>query len=158
MNEFQTFDYTGVTDALIGVSDSIGFTMIEEDSEGDSPAYPFANFNIISPDIPLGNKKDINVLFEAVVSITFHSRSKLGVLNCSKKLSTVFKTSKVRESLREKGIVVVSVEASRPRDNFISIAYERMAGFDLRLRLVDAFQDQPDVIEKINFELETGGN
>lgn len=160
MVDIDSFDYTPVVDALISTAGELGFTMIEEDSEGEPPGSPFATYNFTSPYIPIGNQKDINAQFEAILSITFHGRSKLGVLNCARKLATYFKTSKVRENLRTKGIVVVSTEAVAPRDNFISVAYERMAGFDLRVRLLDMFQDNPDVIETINFEIQTeiGGN
>ena len=157
-----SFDYRPVVDALINVAKDLGIVMIEDDSEGDLPPYPFATYTFTSPFIPIGNQLEITALFEAVISITFHDRSKLNVLNLSRKLATYFKTSSARENLRSKGIIVVSIEAVSTRDNFISIGYERMAGFDMRIRLFDMFQDNPDTIEKINFEIktktQTGGN
>jgi hypothetical protein len=150
--DIESFDYTPVVDALIGVTTDLGYIMIEDDSEGDLPSYPFATYNFISPYLPTGSQIEMNTQFEAVVSITFHDRSKLSVLNLSHKLATYLKTSKVRETLSVKDIVIVNIEAAQPRDNFISIAYERMAGFDVRLRLRDAYSDDVDNIEgfKIN--------
>lgn len=153
--DIDSFDYKPVADALITVTADIGYTMVEDDSEGDLPPYPFATYTFTSPYIPIGNQLEFNEEFEAVISVTFHDRSKLNVLNLSRKLATYFKTSEVRENLRSKGIIVVTIEDISARDNFISIAYERMAGFDLRIRLFDMFEDNPITIDQINFTITT---
>lgn len=146
------FDYTIVTRSLIkAIRNGTGYPLIEANSAGEQPPYPFCTFTITSPKIDIERDQD-NALFEIAVSLTWHGTSSLGVLNLSKKSESYFKSSDGRKTFEDNGIVVVSTTSVSGRDNFISIDYERMAGFDVRLRVRDTFTDDIGNIEgfKIN--------
>jgi hypothetical protein len=150
------FDYTSVTSALIqSVSDATGYQLIEGNSSGDQPEYPFCTFTFTSPMIEIERNYD-GRLFEIVLSLTWHDTSSIGVLNLSKKLETYLKSTLGRQTLEDNGIVLVDTSNSNARDNLISIDYERTAGFDIQLRVRDSFVDNADFIESI--QINTGGN
>jgi hypothetical protein len=142
------FDYTTVTSALIkAVKDGTGYPLIAGNSAGEPPPYPYCSYTITSPKI--GIERDYEgALFELVVSLTWHGTSSVGVLNLAKKTESYLKSSKGRKALSDKGIVVVSTSDFTSRDNFISIDYERMAGFDVQLRVRDTYVDDVEPIEE----------
>lgn len=147
------FDYSSVTSALIkAIGDCTGYPLIEGNSSGEQPPYPFCTFAFISPKIDIERDYE-GLLFELVVSLTWHHTSQIGVLNLSKKSESYLKSTAGRKTLDDNGIVLVTTTTTGPRDNFLSIDYERMAGFDIRLRVQDSVQDNSDPIEsiKLNF-------
>lgn len=151
------FDYTTISSALIkAIKEGTGYQLIQDNSPGEQPDYPFCTFTITSPQIDI-ERDDDNAPFEMVVSLTWHDTDSIGVLNLSKKALAYLKSSKGRATLGEKGIVLVSVTSSNPRDNFISIDYERMAGFDVQLRVLDTFVDDVEQIEDFQIN-NNGGN
>lgn len=146
------FDYTTVTSALIkAIKDGTGYPLIAENSAGDPPPYPYCSYTITSPKIDIERDYE-GAIFELVVSLTWHGTSSVGVLNLAKKAESYLKSSQGRKALSDKGIVIVSTSGFTSRDNFISIDYERMAGFDVQLRVRDTYVDDVEPIEgfKIN--------
>jgi hypothetical protein len=149
------FDYTTVTSALIkAIKDGIGYPLIADNSAGDPPPYPYCSFTITSPKIDIERDYE-GAIFELVVSLTWHGTSSVGVLNLAKKAESYLKSSQGRNALSDKGIVVVSTSGFTSRDNFISIDYERMAGFDVQLRVRDTYVDDVEPIE--SFEIKNNG-
>ncbi len=150
------YDYTVVTSALIkAIMDGTGCPLIEENSAGDQPEYPFCTFTITSPEINIERDYE-GALFEMVVSLTWHGTSSIGVLNLAKKSKSYLKSTQGRKTLSDNGLAIVDISSSNPRDNFISTDYERMAGFDVRLLAQDNFTDDDvDTIEE--FKISYGG-
>lgn len=143
------FDYKVVTSSLIkAVRTLTGYPCIEANGTGEQPAYPFATFTITSPKITIQHDDD-NAPFELTVSLTWHDESSLSVLNLAKKCESFFKSTKGRTLFAEKDIVIVDVLGFDRRDNFISIEYERMAGFDIFMRVIDPHADDIENIEQI---------
>lgn len=150
------FDYKIITSSLIkAVKTLTGYPCIEANGTGDQPKYPFATFTITSPHIQIQQDENQNAPFEAVVSFTWHDESSLSVLNLAKKCHSFFGSTKGRGIFAEKGVVIVGMTDFDKRDNFISIEYERSAGFDIMMRVRDVFVDDVDGIEKIELN---GGN
>lgn len=149
------FDYTTVTSALIkAIKDGTGYPLIADNSAGDPPPYPYCSFTITSPKIDIERDYE-GAIFELVVSLTWHGTSSVGVLNLAKKAESYLKSSQGRNALSDKGIVVVSTSGFTSRDNFISIDYERMAGFDVQLRVRDTVTEDVETIN--NFQINNIG-
>lgn len=143
------FDYKVVTSSLIkAVRTLTGYPCIEANGTGEQPAYPFATFTITSPKITIQHDDD-NAPFELAVSLTWHDESSMSVLNLAKKCESFFKSSTGRSVFAEKGVVIVDVMGFDRRDNFISIEYERMAGFDISMRVMDPYADDIGNVTKI---------
>jgi len=143
------FDYTVISSSLIkAVRLLTSYPCIEANGSGEQPPWPFATFTISTPKITI-QQDDANAPFELVVSLTWHDQSSMSVLNLAKKCESYFKSADGRNLFAEKGIVLVDVMGFDRRDNFISINYERMAGFDIRMRVVDPHEENIIPIEKI---------
>ncbi|KZM54912.1 hypothetical protein A3Q35_13210 [Aeribacillus pallidus] len=142
------FDYTTVTSALIkAIKEGSGYPLIADNSVGDPPPYPYCSYTITSPKIDIERDYE-GAIFELVVSLTWHGTSSVGVLNLAKKAESYLKSSQGRSFLEKQGIVVVSTMNFSQRDNFISIDYERTAGFDVQLRVRDTYVDDVESIEE----------
>ncbi|USK71761.1 phage neck terminator protein [Peribacillus asahii] len=151
----EYFDYKVITSSLIkAVRTLTSRPCIEANSSGDQPEYPFATFTITSPEIAY-ERDNNNAQFEVVVSLTWHDESSLSVLNLSKKCRSYFKSTEGRAIFAEKNVVIVDTSDANKRDNFISIEYERAAGFDITMRVLDPYVDDVDSIEQITIN---GGN
>lgn len=145
----EYFDYKVITSSLIkAVRTLTSYPCIEANSTGEQPAYPFATFTITSPKITYERDND-NAQFEVVVSLTWHDESSLSVLNLAKKCESYFKSSAGRDLFSQKDVVIVDVSNFDRRDNFISIEYERSAGFDITMRVRDVYGDNIVPIEQI---------
>lgn len=152
----NVFNYTVVTSALIkAVRTATGYLLIESNSAGEQPPYPFCSYTITSPKIDVEREIE-NAQFEIVVSLTWHGTSSVGVLNLAKTTESYFKSTKGRDELGTKGIVVVDVTLDGSRDDFLSIDYERKAGLDVHLRVRETFIDDTEPIRDIN--IKNGGN
>lgn len=133
------------------VKEAIDCNLIEANASGPQPSFPFATYTIIDPFISIQFEDGENEPFESVISITLHDDSSLDVLNLATKLRKSFTTEANLRKFRELGIVIVSLEPTASRDNLITIDYERLAGFDLRIRTQDSFVDETkEPIDNIN--------
>lgn len=151
------FDYTTVTSALIkAIKDSTGYPLIAGNSSGEQPPYPFCTFTFTSPEIEIERFYE-GALFEIVVSLTWHDTSQIGVLNLAKKSENYFRSTRGKKTLSDNGIAIADILNSSSRDNFISIDYERTAGFDLRLRVRDTFVDDVESIQGFKINNNNGG-
>lgn len=148
------FKYVTITAPLIkAVKQATGCICIEHNSSGEQPAYPFATYSITSPEITNQHDKE-GSQFEVALSLTFHDSSSINVLNIAKMCESFFDSQKGRAIFAERDVVLAYTENFERRDNFISIDYERLAGFDVRLRVAETFVDDIDTIENIKI----GGN
>jgi len=144
-----SYDYRHLANVLAeAVESATDCKLIESNSLGKQLTYPFCTYTFTSPYIAI--TKDIveEELFEATISLTWRTESSLDVLNLANKANKYFRSFAGRESLRSKGVVIVSVGATGPRDTLFTLDYERTAGLDLRLRLKDSFIDE--TIENID--------
>lgn len=143
------FDYRIISSTIIKAVKTIAnVPCIESSSSGAQPNYPFATFTVTSPHIT--NQHDAEgSQFELVLSLTYHDTSSINVLNIAKMTESFLGSEKSKKMFAEKGIVVVSIDGFSKRDNFISIDFERSAGFDVRLRVAETFVDDIDPIENI---------
>ena len=143
------FDYKIITSSLIkAVKQATGVVCIEGNSSAQQPPYPFATFTITSPRIV--NQHDTEgSQFEVVVSLTYHDSSSISVLNLAKRCESFFGSHSGRTIFSEKNIVVVDIDNFDKRDNFISIDFERTAGFDVTLRVAETFVDDVPNIDNI---------
>ena len=134
---------------------SDGRPLIEHNSVGDMPDYPFCTYQITSPYIPITSDVVENEQFELVVSFTWHGQSSLDMLNFAMRTNKYFRSPQGTETLSKKDIVASQVSNYGARDNFISIDYERSAGLDVRFRVSDNYVDAySGTIENIVFENE----
>ena len=95
-----------------------------------------------------------NEVFELVVSIKCHTDSSIQALNLSEQLRKHLNGFSVKVDLQNSKIALVSTTQSQKRDNFISIDYERLAGFDARFRVQDSYVDNAVIIENIDIQEE----
>lgn len=143
------FDYKIITSSLIkAVKQATGVVCIEGNSRAQQPPYPFATFTITSPRVV--NQHDAEgSQFEVVVSLTYHDSSSISVLNLAKRCESFFGSHNGRTIFSEKNVVVVDIDNFDKRDNFISIDFERTAGFDVTLRVAETFVDDVPSIDNI---------
>lgn len=138
----STYDYTQLIDTLIDVvKTTTDLVMIESNSVGKQPDYPFWTHTITSPYIPITNDVVNGEVFECVISLTNHGESGLETLNYAMLLHKKIREFESRMAFYDKKITVVSAGKVGRRDNLISIEYERTAGFDLRLRIKDDYKE-----------------
>lgn len=148
----NNFDYREnlIKHLVTHATNAMGLLLIESDSNGPRPDGIFITYTITSPYIQLIFEDNLeNSPFECVLSLTIHhDKSSLDALNLSEKYRKSFVTEKNIREFKQKNIVIVSANRSSKRDNLLSVDYERLAGFDLRLRLCDTFIDE--TAEKIS--------
>lgn len=149
----NSYDYAMLAKTLIELlKNELDLVLIESDSKGKRPDDPFLTYTFISPYIPINVDITDNEQFECIISLTVHEQSKLRALSISERVRKLFRQFKVKNILSERKIVIVSASKVQARDNFITYDYERMAGFDLKLRLQDDFVDTTkDFIKEIEF-------
>lgn len=154
----NAYDYRVFIDKIAKVvkDASGGKPLIESNSAGKQPPFPFCTYTITSPYISITQDVLEEEEFEMVVSFTWHGESGLDMLNLAAQTNKYLRSAACSEYLTKHQIVVVQVSNSGKRDNFLTVDYERMAGFDVRFRVKDTYADgTKDTIEQINFTNET---
>lgn len=152
----MSYDYGELIDALEeSVKKGIGLTLIEDATAGERPDYPFCSYSIISPFLQVTVDVTDHEVFETVLSFKIYTESSLQGLNLCTKLKKHFESFDNRKSFEDKNIVLVGISNVGKRDNFISIDYERISGFDIRLRVQDDYIDRKTQIENVEI---TEGN
>lgn len=150
----QSFDYRVFINGLAAaVKERFGLILIESNSGGDQPDYPFLTYTITSPYLPVTTDITDDEQFEMVVSFTYHSRSSLDALNATGSINKFFRSMSTRVDLAKKNTVVVSVSNAGSRDNLVSVEYERVAGFDVRFRVKDMYSDTEGIDTINNVEI-----
>ncbi|MFT8928527.1 MAG: hypothetical protein ABF969_04240 [Sporolactobacillus sp.] len=145
------FDYSNVTKTLVQAMGLLGITLIQADSAGDQPSYPFATYTITTPKVIIGNQSGPQQAeqFEMVVSLTFKSQSAIQALNLAEQAQQYLRSNAGRSFLLDNGgLVLVSAQGFTNRDNFITIDYERNVGFDIQLRAQNPFVEELPPIEQ----------
>ncbi|EGO8273065.1 MULTISPECIES: phage neck terminator protein [Enterococcus] len=151
----QSFNYAVLVDELIRiVNTSTECQLIESSTTGPQPKRPFFSYEITSPYIPVTVDIIDNEVFELVVSIKCHTDSSIQGLNLLEKFRKYLNSFDVKISLQNSKITLVSTTQPKKRDNFISIEYERLSGFDARFRVQDSYLDDAIVIENIDIQEE----
>ncbi|MBC9789538.1 hypothetical protein GLO25_14125 [Carnobacterium maltaromaticum] len=144
------YDYKHLADTLINVvASTSNLKMIESNSSGPQPDYPFWTYTIISPYLSITSDIVTGEQFEVVISLTCHAMSSLEVLNQAMNLNKDFRSFEILNYLKQTGITLVELSNTTKRDNFISIDYERLSGFDMRLRVRDSYVDDVEMIDNI---------
>ncbi|MCI3027689.1 hypothetical protein LMF32_00875 [Desemzia sp. C1] len=145
----QSFNYRKFIDKIaMLLKVNFQLSLIESNSIGEQLDFPFITYTITSPYIATTQDIVDNETFEMVVSFTLHTRSTLDALNTSGSINKWFRSDNTRLVLAKEGVVVVKVTNSGSRDNFVSVDYERMAGFDVRFRVTDQYKGEE--VEEIN--------
>ncbi|WP_100488557.1 LIC_12616 family protein [Sporolactobacillus pectinivorans] len=139
-------DYKAINTALINViQNKFGHPVIVSNGTGPQPDYPFCTFNVITPYIPIGTgnnqPESLTETVEAVISFTWHAQKHADALNLAVQTAVMLKSASVRQILGDQGIVIVSVTNASARDTFLTVDTERNAGFDLRIRVVNVYED-----------------
>lgn len=140
----QTFDYSVLYKSFANIiSEQQRLTMIEAGGVGQQPESPFVIFDIISPHINIYDDHDINEheIFEAVVSFTLFSYTKLQALNLAETLRKLMYSDSTRDILRQREIIIAEVMPTNIRSIQNKDNDKFMVGFDMRLRLRDPFGD-----------------
>lgn len=150
----NSFDYREnlIVPLVNHTQENMDMLLIESATDGDRPEEPFITYTITSPYIRVTFEDDLeDAPFECVLSLTIHhDKSSLDALNLAEKFRKSFVEKENLLKLKSANITVISASRSNTRDNLMSIDYERLAGFDLRVRLIDGFKDTSDtVIENI---------
>ncbi|EPF4505832.1 phage neck terminator protein [Enterococcus faecalis] len=151
----ESYNYGLLANKLIEVvQKGTGCQLIEGGTAGPQPDKPFFSYEVISPYIPVTIDVTDNEVFELVVSIKCHTDSSIQALNLSEQLRKHLNGFSVKVDLQNSKIALVSTTQSKKRDNFISIDYERLAGFDARFRVQDSYVDNAVIIENIELQEE----
>ncbi len=146
----DTYDYGVLAEALIRiVKVATEKELIEDATTGPQPDRPFFSYSISSPYLPITVDIVDNEQFELVVSLKCHTDSTIESLNLATKLRKYLNSFKGKLLLKDLDMILVSITKVDKRDNFISIEYERLSGFDVRFRVRDSYVDDVQEIENI---------
>lgn len=147
----NTYDYGLLAENLINLVEvATEKELIEDATTGPQPERPFFSYSIPSPYLPITVDIVDNEQFELVVSLKCHTDSTIQGLNLATKLRKYLTSFEGKLLLKEKDMILVSITKVGKRDNFISIEYERLTGFDVRFRVRDAYVDKVQEIENID--------
>ena len=142
------------------LNEYMGIPVIQSEETGEQPPYPFVTFSVNSPYLSLGQngkeeivENDISITreiehFEQVYSFTVIGEDEDIVQDNMMKAIQFFKVFGVQK-LKDENIVIVEVYNAQKRDNFLTIDYERRAGFDVRIRVAHSMDIENEVIEEI---------
>ncbi|QGG59551.1 phage neck terminator protein [Loigolactobacillus bifermentans] len=135
------------------VTQYMGLTQIELNSNGSPPPAPYIAFDVISPNIPINEyENDESNAFEAAVSFTVYAKSKVEALNLAQKWRDMLNTQHVLIALQAADVVVVERMATNIRYIQETASVAAMVGFDVMLRLHSPFADEDmDTITKVDF-------
>ncbi|KRL81806.1 phage neck terminator protein [Ligilactobacillus equi] len=148
----ETYDYLALYRVFSRVTkEQMGLRLIELYGNGKAPEPPYIAFDIISPRIPNNYLEDDRV-FEAVVSFTVYAKDKLEALNTVNKLRVVIDNQTSQDIYAKENISVVEKMQTQTRYVDETTNYAYMFGFDMRLRLVETYQEDTSVIEEINLK------
>lgn len=126
--------------------------IVEQATTEEYPAYPFATYTITSPYLNARRFLSGGVLteeIEMVISYTWLSTDSFETTQLAQRMVTLLNKTKSRQILNDSGIVIVRMEGFGSRDNFISIETERRTGFDLRIRVSHAVENDYDNIQTV---------
>lgn len=144
-----------------GLTNYTGQTVIQAESSGKQPLYPFVAIKktLIGEGIgqPVTSLEDVIQTMEQdielVLSITTHASTIEESETLSLKARAYF-LGKGTIELSDHYITVVDALAITNRDVFLNIDYERSSGFDVRLRVRGQESYEIDVIEKVTINQE----
>lgn len=139
-----------------GLSTYTGIEVIQGESIGKQPKYPFFSIKKTTVGQNVGqvaeslkdNVKTIEQDVESVFSITCNAATIEDAENYTHKARAYF-LGKGHIDLSDENITIVDVLNATNRDVFLTVDYERRSGFDLRLRVRGRESFEIDVIEKI---------
>lgn len=152
----QTFDYSTLNKQFAKIaSERLGLTLVELNGGGKQPEGSFVAFDIISPYIPIDEYFDIEdeQAFEAVVSFTVFDVKKTTALRLAHQLRRTLTQFDVELELRDNNTIIVEIMPTNIRSIIEDVVDKHMVGFDVRLRLLDVYQDDTiDPIDKVNYK------
>lgn len=139
-----------------GLSTYITQNVIQAETTGQQPPYPFIAIKQTSPAIGVGQPalftgngtQTIEQDYEMVLSLTAYSDAIESATDLANKARNYF-LGKGTVELSDAYIAIVDVLPATNRDVFLTIEYERRIGFDIRLRVRDTETYNIDVIEKV---------
>lgn len=144
------YDYGILAENLIEmIKIATGKELIEDATTGPQPDRPFFSYSIPSPYLPVTVDIINNEQFELVVSIKCHTDSTIEGLNLATRLRKYLASFEGNLLLKGKDMILVSITKVGKRDNFISVEYERLSGFDVRFRVRDTYIDEVQEIQNI---------
>lgn len=139
-----------------GLSTYIGIEVIQAESIGNQPKYPFIsikkttigqNVGQVAESLT-GNIKTIEQDVESVFSITCNAATIEDAEDYTHKARAYF-LGRGHIELSDANITIVDVLNATNRDVFLTVDYERRCGFDLRLRVRGQESFEIDVIQKV---------
>jgi len=139
-----------------GLSKYTGLQVIQAEGIGEQPKYPF--FSIKKTTIGEGVGQAVRTISDNIATIEQDTESVLSITcNAATIEDAEDYTHRARAyflghghiDLSDKNITVVDVLNATNRDVFLTVAYERRCGFDLRLRVRGQESYEIDVIERV---------
>lgn len=139
-----------------GLSNYIAQNVIQAETTGQQPPYPFIAIKQTSPAIGVGqpaiftgnSTQTIEQDYEMVLSLTAYSDAIESATDLANKARIYF-LGKGTIELSDVYIAIVDVLPATNRDVFLTIEYERRIGFDVRLRVRDTETYNIEVIEQV---------
>ena len=142
------------------LNEYMGIPVIQSEDSGEQPAYPFMTFSVNSPYLPLAHNSKEEIEedgksitretehFEQVYSFTVIGEDEDVVQDNLVKAIQFFKVFGI-QILKDNGIAIVEVYNAQKRDTFLTIDYERRAGFDVRIRVAHNLDFENEIIENV---------
>lgn len=153
------FDYGMLADLIIdSIKKITDCGTVETDYSGPQQAYPFFSYKITTPYIAIVQQMNNSEMFELTVSIDCHADNSIQSLQLATRLAKHLKSNQVRSNWRERNVIVVDINSFGNRSIFQIDDYERITGFDLRLRVSDNFEEKRPEVTKVNVDGKTTNN
>ncbi|MCL0330528.1 phage neck terminator protein [Apilactobacillus xinyiensis] len=155
----QAFNYS---DLMAKINDKMyekmGYSAISQGSQGESDEYPFFTYEIINAHIGIGATDNVNAeVFEMLIEFDAHVSDvattdddiftgSTGAATLANNLRKFFTISDIQEWAALNKFPIVDISDVTDTTNIISMQVERSAGFQVRLRIKDDFQDNEEYI------------
>lgn len=150
------------TDVLNGLNDYLPYPVIFAEQTGPKPSYPYVALKVLVDNISNGNQPSItNTEFEQTattqptmsISVTGYGTSFDEAADLVKGVHDWFSFVGYR-ALKNKNLVVSSIESIMNRDSLIVDDYERRRGFDVMLRYTHSIKRSTGIIESASLKID----
>ncbi|WP_220751542.1 phage neck terminator protein [Apilactobacillus xinyiensis] len=155
----QAFNYNELMAKINDkMNEKMGYSAISQGTQGEASEYPFFTYEIINAHIGIGATDNVSgEVFEMLIEYDAHVSDvatsdddmfagSTGAATLANNLRKFFTISDIKNWAFSNSFPIVDVSDITDTTNIISMQVERSAGFQVRLRIKDDFQENKEFI------------
>lgn len=134
-----------------------GISVIEANSVGPEPAYPFFTWSFVTSHTDIGITDNLDEeVFESSIMFEAHSQKTTEATNLANWVRKLVQTDSFDQLGSANNFYVIDTGDVTDTNNIISVQVERRAGVQVNLRIKDSFHD--DVPEMTSVQINSSDN